>query len=262
MTTEEKTQFWTVGEVSLLTRVSVRTLHHYDDLGLLSPGERSEGNYRLYTPADLAQLHRILTFRELGLPLAEIQRLLDAPADAEVQALQTQAALLREQLQRTGANLERVEALLNAAQRGEGVTMTNNEIIKEVFDGFDHSQYDDEVQQRWGDTDAYQQSAARTKRYAKADWEQIKAEGDGLSERYIALMDAGVPAYSPQAAAVAEAHRAYFHKWFYDCSPEMLRGVSDMWVNDERFTCNIDKARAGLAAYQHAAVQAWAKALG
>lgn len=258
--TNEETMFWTVGEVSLLTRVSVRTLHHYDDLGLLSPSERSGANYRLYTPADLSRLHRILTFRELGFPLAEIHNLLDGGPEGEMEALRLQVRLLRERQRQTQATLEAVEAFLHAAERGEGAPIMTNEMINEVFDGFDQSQYEPEVQQRWGGTDAYRQSAERTRRYSKADWEKIKAEGAVLSGRYVALMDAGVPAASPEAAAVAEAHRAYFHKWFYDCSPQMLKGISDLWVNDERFTRNIDKARAGLAAYQHAAVQAWADA--
>lgn len=258
MPTEEQNQLWTVGEVSLLTRLSVRTLHHYDEIGLLLPSERSEANYRLYTPADLARLWRILTYRDLGFPLGEIARLLDAPPGEEAAALKTQASLLREKIQRTQDTLKAVEAFLQAAENGEGVPQMTNEIIKEVFDGFDQSQYEDEVQQRWGNTDAYRQSTARTKKYRKEDWQQLKAEGEQLAARYIALMERGIPAESPEVAEIVEAHRAYFHKWFYDCSPEMLKGVSNLWVNDERFTRNIDKAKPGLAAYQYAAVQTWA----
>lgn len=251
---------WTVGEVAELTRVSIRTLHHYDEIGLLAPSERSEANYRLYTPADLGRLHRILTFRELGFPLAEILRLLSAGADEEQRALRLQAALLEEQLRQTEQKLQAVTSLLQAETLGEGAWNVTKEELKDIFGGFDHSQYENEVQERWGDTAAYKQSAERTKRYTKADWQEIKAEADAISERFVALMDAGVPADSPQAAELAEAHRAHIHKWFYDCSPEMLGGVSNLWVNDPRFTKNIDKAQEGLAAYQHAAVQAWVKA--
>ncbi|CAM4417865.1 MerR family transcriptional regulator [Deinococcus marmoris] len=93
---EKTEQIWTVGEVALLTRLSIRTLHHYDDIGLLRPGARTEAGYRLYTPADLARLWRVLSYRELGFPLAEIARVLDAPPGDEVAALRTQVALLRE----------------------------------------------------------------------------------------------------------------------------------------------------------------------
>lgn len=136
--------------------------------------------------------------------------------------------------------------------------MTREE-LKELFGGFDHSQYEAEVQERWGDTEAYRQSRERTGRYTKADWEQLKAEMEAIDARYVALMDAGTPPGSPEAAAVAAAHRAHFDRWYYDCSPQMLRNVSNLWVQDERFTRNIDARKPGLAAYQHAAVQAWAE---
>ncbi|GAA5504505.1 HTH-type transcriptional activator TipA [Deinococcus xinjiangensis] len=249
---------WTVGEVAELSRVSIRTLHHYDDLGLLKPSERSEANYRLYTAGDLEQLYRILTWRELGFPLGEIGRLLGADAAEQRRALELRSALLGEQLRQTERQLRAVTSLLQPSRLGEGAWNVNKEELKEIFEGFDHSEYEAEVQERWGDTAAYRQSEERTRNYTKADWEQLKAEADALNARYLALLDAGIPADSPQAAAVAEAHRAHFHKWFYDCSPEMLRGVSNLWVQDPRFTKNIDKGRSGLAAYQYAAVQAWA----
>ena len=247
-------QRWTVGEVAELTRVSVRTLHHYDAIGLLVPSERSEAGYRLYTPADLTRLQRILTFRELGFALADILKLLQADESAQRRALELQAARLRAELQTTQRRLRAVTSLLQ-----EEMPMTQED-IKQMFEQFDPREHEAEVKERWGDTEAYRQSAERMKRYTPADRERMNSEGAELHARYVALMDAGVPADSPQAAAVAEAHRAYFHEWFYDCTPEMLRLVSQSWVHDPRFTANIDQIRPGLAAYQYAAVQAWAEA--
>ena len=192
---------WTVGEVADLTRLSIRTLHHYDAIGLLRPSERSEGNYRLYTPADLGRLHRILTFRDLGFPLAEIARVLDAPEGEQLAALNLRAALLRDELGRVQRQLEQVTSLLGDAP-GEGAHPMSNDDIKEIFDGFDHQQYEPEVQERWGDTDAYRQSAERTRRYIKADWTRIKAEGEALGAQYTALMDRSVSPTSPEAQAV------------------------------------------------------------
>lgn len=247
---------WTVGEVAELTGVSIRTLHHYDDLDLLRPSARSAANYRLYTPADLERLRRILTWRELGFALAEVGRLLGAGAAEERRALELQAALLGERLRQTERRLRAVTSLLGAAAR-QGAPMTREE-LKEMFGTFDHGRYEEEVQERWGDTEAYRQSRERTGKYTKADWEQIKAEMEAINARYVALMDAGTPPGSPEAAAVAQAQRDHFDRWYYDCSPQMLRSVSNLWVEDERFTRNIDALRPGLAAYQHAAVQAWA----
>lgn len=243
---------WTVGEVAELTRVSIRTLHHYDAIGLLTPSERSEAGYRQYTPGDLARLWRILTFRELGFSLSEILRLLDADSAAQKQALELQRTALQEQMRGLERQLCAVTSLLQ-----EEPPMTQHD-IKQLFDQFDHSQYEAEAKERWGDTNAYRQSEERLARYAPADMERMKVEGAALQARYADLLERGVPADSPEAAAVAEAQRAYFHTWFYDCTPQFLAQVSHVWVNDPRFTANIDRVRPGLAAYQFAAVQAWA----
>lgn len=251
-------QIWTVGEVALLTRLSVRTLHHYDEIGLLRPGARTEAGYRLYTPADLARLWRVLSYRELGFPLAEITRLLDAPPEGEVASLRTQVALLQEKQRRTQATLNAALAYLKAAERGKGVPNMTNAELKDIFDGFDPAEHEAEAQERWGDTDAYTQSARRTSRYSKADWEAVKAEMNAIYERYLALMVAGTPPDSAEARAVAADHHAHISARYYDASPEMMRGLAQMWVADERFTRNIDQAGEGLAAYQSAAVLAWA----
>lgn len=252
-----KNAVWTVGEVSALTRVSIRTLHHYDHLGLLQPTERSEASYRLYTPCDLTRLWRILTYRELGFSLGQIATLLEADPAAQKQALTLQAALLREQLRGLEQKLQAVTSLFHTEEN----PMTTQD-IRQIFDQFDHSQYEEEVKKRWGDTEAYRQSAERMKGYSPADLERMKTEGAEIHARYTALLDVGTPADSPEAAAVAEAQRAYFHEWFYDCTPQLLAQVSHLWVSDPRFTANIDQVRPGLAAYEFAAVQAWAEKSG
>jgi DNA-binding transcriptional MerR regulator len=249
---------WTVGEVATLTRVSVRTLHHYDDIGLLRPGGRSGSNYRLYTAADLARLWRILAYRELGFALADIADLLGAAGDAELAALRRQAALLRERARHAQDTLAQIEAFIRAAERGEGVPTLTRDDIKQVFDGFDPHAHEAEAQERWGDTDAYRQSRARTARYTRADWEAVRAEMDAIAAAYVALMDRGVPADSPAAQEVASRHHAHIHARYYEAPPALMRGLAQMWVQDERFTRNIDRARAGLAAYQSAAVTVWA----
>ncbi|WP_229781936.1 MerR family transcriptional regulator [Deinococcus daejeonensis] len=251
---------WTVGEVAALTGVSVRTLHHYDEIGLLRPAERSDGNYRLYTPGDLARLRRVLTWRALGVPLAEVAGVLDAPPDLEREALRAHAGRLREDLRRAEHTLREVQARLKALEDGAEETIMTNEDVKTVFDGFDPTQYEAEARERWGETEAYRQSAARTARYSKADWARIRAEMDGITAEYVELMDAGVPPTDARAQAVAARHRAHISGAYYDASAQMMRGLAQMWVADERFTRNIDRARAGLAAYQSAAVTAWADA--
>ena len=136
--------------------------------------------------------------------------------------------------------------------------MTNEEML-EVFGDFDPAQYEEEARRRWGDTEAYRESARRTAGYGKADWQQIGREGAEINEAFIALMKTGTPPESPQAGALAERHRAYISKWFYECTPEIHAGLGQMYTADGRFTANIDKAAPGLAAYMSAAITAKAK---
>jgi len=243
----------TIGAIARLAGISIRTLHHYDEIGLLAPGGRSEAGYRLYEDADLERLQQILLLRELGFGLEEIARVLDDPGYDRTEALRQQ----RDQLERTRARIDRLIAAVDGAIAAaeEGRTMTPEESL-EVFGDFDPSEYEDEVKERWGDTDAYKESARRTKSYTKADWQQIGAESDAINQAFIALMDAGVPATSAEAKAVAERHRGHISKWFYPCSPEIHAGLGAMYVADARFTKNIDKAREGLAKYMSEAIAA------
>jgi MerR family transcriptional regulator, thiopeptide resistance regulator len=243
----------TIGAIARLAGISIRTLHHYDEIGLLSPGVRSAAGYRLYEDADLERLQQDLLLRELGFGLDEIARVLDDPAYDRGTALHQQ----RDQLERNRARLDRLIAAVDQAITAsqEGRTMTPEESL-EVFGDFDPSEYEDEAKERWGDTDAYKESARRTKSYTKADWQRIGAESEEINQAFIALMDAGVPATSTQAREVAERHRGHITKWFYPCSPEIHAGLGAMYVADPRFTKNIDKARDGLAKYMSEAIAA------
>jgi DNA-binding transcriptional MerR regulator len=248
---------WTVGDTARLAKVSVRTLHHYDQIGLLEPSDRTDAGYRLYTVDDLERLQQIMLFRELGFTLPEIRSIVLDPGFDRAEALNAQRNLLAEKARRTAAAIEAID--LQLMKMGEGIPMSKEEASKmfgELFDGFDPAEYEEEVQERWGETDAYKQSAARTKAYGKADWEQIKAEMDANTNAFIALMDAAVPADSLEAMALAEEHRAHISKWFYELPVEFYANMASIWVNDPRFTKNIDKPRPGLAAYKYAAVQA------
>ncbi len=248
----------TIGETAQLAKVSVRTLHHYDQLGILSPSARTEAGYRLYDTEDLERLHRVLVFRELGFSLDEIGQIVTDPDFDQTEALRAQRSLLAEKARRTEAMLAAIDAALAAAEGENDMSdQERKEMFGELFDGFDPAEYEDEVQERWGETDAYKQSAARTKRYTKADWEQIKTEGDANTAEFIRLLDAGVAPDAPEAMAAAAEKHAQLERWFYDAPLEMFANLSDMWVNDPRFKKNIDKPREGLAEYERAAVKAW-----
>lgn len=248
---------WTVGEAARLSKVSVRTLHHYDEVGLLEPSDRSDAGYRLYTVADLERLQQILLFRELGFTLPEIRSIVLDPGFDRAGALKAQRTLLAEKARRTEAAIDAID--LQLLEMEEGIPMTKDEastMFGELFDGFDPAEYEDEVKERWGETDSYQQSAERTSRYGPTEWKAIKTEAQAQGVAFVALMRAGVPADSTEAMALAEADRVHISKWFYDLPIEHYASMAQIWVTDPRFTKNIDKAEPGLAAYKYAAVQA------
>jgi hypothetical protein len=124
------------------------------------------------------------------------------------------------------------------------------------FEDFDPSKYEDEVRERWGDTDAYRESARRTAGYTERDWQQIGREIGDISAAFIALMETGTPVDSAEATGLVERHRAHISKWFYECTPEIHGGLGQMYRDDPRFTRDIDKAAPGLAQYMSAAIAA------
>ena len=170
----------TVGQVAALAGVTVRTLHHYDRVGLLVPSERSEQGYRLYDYGDLERLRQIRLLRELRFSLDAIGQMLDATAYDRRSALAGQRELLRERQERTEKIILGVDRALTAMEEEKEMDRT------EMFAGleeFDHAQYQEEAEERWGDTDAYKESMRRTRRYGKNDWARIKEEGEEVLAR-------------------------------------------------------------------------------
>ena len=242
-----------VGQVAAAAGVSVRTLHHWDAVGLLVPSGRTAAGYRTYAPADLERLRQVLTYRELGFSLEDVRRLLDDPAVDALDHLRRQQSLLADRI----ARLQSVAALVSRAveARSMGIELDPHE-LREVFGDEDPTQHAEEARERWGDTDAYAQSHARTSSYSKQDWLEVKAEGEDVERRFAEAMRSGVPADSEQAMDVAEEHRQQISRNFYDCPPEMHAGLGRMYVEDERFTAHYERRATGLARYVSDAVQA------
>ena len=245
----------TVGELSRLSGVTVRTLHHYDEIGLVRPSQRTAAGYRLYGDDDVLRLHQVLVLRELGMSLPDIARALDEDTGRDRAAvLRRHRAALAERRGQLDQMLAAVDRALTALEKGTQ-TMTAEDFQK-MFDGFDPTAYEAEAEQRWGDTEAYQESQRRTKRYGKAEWEQIARESAAIYARLAELMREGAAAADPRVQAAVEDHRAHLSRWFYDCSPQLHRALGEMYVADPRFTRDIDRTAPGLARFLSEAIRA------
>ena len=243
---------WTVGQVATEVGVSIRTLHHYDEIGLVVPSDRSYAGYRLYTEADLDRLQHIVVYRRLGFGLEEIAALMQQDADV-VGHLRRQRASVTDRI----GQLQQLTRLIDAALEDEmnGYQISREE-QREIFgDAFDDD-YAAEAEQRWGDTDAWKESQRRTKSYSKEQWQAAKAEQDEVQQRFAELLADGAPADSEAAMDVAEEARQHICRWYYDCPREMHAHIAEMYVTDPRFTKTYEDVAPGMAQFVRDAIVA------
>lgn len=242
-----------VKEVADMVGTSVRTLHHYDQIGLLKPESVTTAGYRLYADHHLERLQQILFFKELGFSLHEIKEILDSPGFDRKRALLVQKDLLLMQKDRLERIIRSVEKTLESMEGGKKLTG------KEMFEPFDMSKieehqqkYADEVKERWGNTQAYRESQEKTSKYSKEDWDQIMAKQDEIYRNLANLVEQG-PA-DPDVQVLVAQKRQFITDNFYNCTLEIFRGLGEMYVTDERFTATIDKYRPGLAQFVRDAI--------
>ncbi|MGW0534289.1 MerR family transcriptional regulator [Streptomyces sp. NPDC003032] len=244
---------YSVGQVAGFAGVTVRTLHHYDEIGLLVPSERSHAGHRRYSDADLDRLQQILFYRELGFPLDEVAALLDDP-DADPRAhLRRRHELLTARIARLQEMAAAVETAMEAKKMG--INLTPEEKF-EAFGDFDPDQYTEEVERRWGDTEAYRESQRRSASYTKDDWKRINDEFAAVHAHLGDLLAQGLAADSQEAMDGAEEHRRFISRHHYECSHELHTCLGEMYVGDERFTAFYEAIRPGLAAYMRDAIVA------
>ena len=230
----------TVNEVSKLTGVSVRALHHYDAIGLLKPTQVTDAGYRLYDDTALARLQTILLFRELQFPLKEIKSILDSPDFNREQALQQQIGLL--ELQR-----RQLDKLISFAR--EMIETGVNNMDFSAFDKTEIEQYKAEVKARWGKTDAYQEYEQKTA--GQSEETQTEA-AEKLMQIFVKF--GKIKHLAPEsdtAQALVEDLRQCISENYYDCTKPILESLGQMYVGDERFKANID-ARGGIGTAEFA----------
>jgi DNA-binding transcriptional MerR regulator len=246
-------QGYSVGVVAKIAKVTVRTLHHYDEIGLLSPAGRTRTGYRRYVDADLDRLQQILFYRELGFPLEEIAAILDDDSVSPSEHLRRQHRLLTDRIRHLQELATAVEHAMEA--RRMGIQLTPEEKFEIFGEGY-REEWEQEAEQRWGDTEAWAESQRRTGGYTKADWQRIQNEMTELNNGLVEAVTAGEPADGTAAMDLAEAHRQHICRNFYDCTFTIHRGLACLYVSDPRWTTTYEDLAPGLAQWLHDAILA------
>lgn len=240
-----------VKEVADLVGISVRTLHHYDEIGLLIPDETTGAGYRLYSDDNLKELQQILFFKELGFSLCKIKDIIKSPSYDRQEALELQRKMLLEERNRLDKMLETINKSIQH-ERGD-IEMTN----KERFEGFDFSNnpYEQEARERWGN-EAVDNANARI---ANMSCEEQKVMSERMDSIYknIAILRHGAPESEEAQAAIKEWYD-FLNNNFGKYSSEAFKGLGQMYVDDERFTENIDRYGQGLAKFMRDAMAIFA----
>jgi DNA-binding transcriptional MerR regulator len=232
----------TVSRLARMAGVSVRTLHHYDRIGLLKPSGRTEAGYRLYVEADLLRLQQILFYRELEVPLRRIREIVDDPSFDATAALMRHRALLEERGRRTARLIETIDRTL-ARLRGEDEMLSDDEL----YEGFPREKVEawkKEAQQRWGET--YAESNRRVRSWSKEKLAAVKAEGERITGALGAAMDRG-PEDAHVQSLVAEFYEHLRH--YYEPTPEVFAGLGRTYVDHPDFRARFDGIRPGLAEF-------------
>lgn len=235
-----------IREFSRLTGVSVRTLHYYDEIGLLKPAavDRATG-YRFYDETSLLRMQEILFYRELDFSLKSIERILSSPDHDTKEALEEQKRLLILKKER----LERLIASIDDAMKGENVMS--------AFDNTEFEKYKAEARERWGETDAYREYQGKTRDHSKQKWNDLARGMDDIMAEFAACLSRGEAPASHTAQALVEKLRTHITENYYHCTREILAGLGQMYVGDERFKTNIDKHGSGTAEFICQAIGAY-----
>ncbi|MFE4752999.1 MerR family transcriptional regulator [Streptomyces mirabilis] len=248
---------YSVGQVSAFAGVTVRTLHHYDKAGLLSPSDRSHAGYRLYGEADLVRLQQILFYRELGFSLDEIAAIFKDPQVNLLERLRARQRQLSEEIARLQRLAEVAERAIEVQKTGVSLTPQERfEVFGEIT--FDLS-YATEAELKWAHSEGQREAMARATAHTKEDWRQLMGEAAAWRGELLAAFDEGEPSDGERAMDLAEEHRLHVSRWFASCPPDMHRRIADDFVADPRAFALVvppSQQRPGLAAYTCKAVHA------
>ncbi|MFF1916784.1 MerR family transcriptional regulator [Streptomyces sp. NPDC058239] len=248
----------TVGRAAALVGVSVKTLHHWDAISLVRPSGRTWAGYRVYSDDDVARIHRVLVYRELGFPLAEISRILDDPDTDARGHLRRQRSQLVDRISRLQNMVCAVDRMMEASK--PGMRLTPEEQV-EIFGADWQPVWGEEAEERWGDSAQWAQYAERAARMTPEDWKEVAATTDALNVDLATAKRAGVAPGSDEANALAERHRVLLSRYF-DCTHSMQACLGRMYVSDPGYADSYEAVAPGLPGWLRDVIFANAEAQG
>ena len=237
-----------IKEFAEFTGVSVRTLHYYDEIGLLRPAHVDKATgYRFYDETSLLRMQEILFYRELDFSLKSIGEILSSPHYDKTGVLQEQKHLLQLKKER----LERLISAIDDAVKGENVM--------KAFDNTEFETHKAEARERWGKTDAYKEHAEKTKHYGKDKWNSLAADMDLIFGAFAECLKNGAEPGAEEVQNLVKRLQDHITANYYACTNEILMGLGQMYTADDRFRTNIDKHAAGTAAFAGEAIAVYCK---
>ncbi|MEE1076168.1 MAG: MerR family transcriptional regulator [Acutalibacteraceae bacterium] len=237
-----------IKEFAEFVGVSVRTLHYYDEIGLLTPAYVDEyTGYRYYDENSLLRMQEILFYRELDFSLKSIGEILSSPNYDTNKALKEQKKLLTLKKER----LERLISAIDDAMKGENVM--------KAFDNSEFEKHRAEAKEKWGNTDAYKEHTEKTKDYSKDKWNNLAKNMDDILAELAVCMKNGEEPDSAKAQNLVKALQNHITENYYLCTNEILAGLGQMYVADERFKNNIDKHADGTAEFISEAIEVYCR---
>ncbi|MCF7826245.1 MAG: MerR family transcriptional regulator [Candidatus Marinimicrobia bacterium] len=235
---------YSVKKVAELSGITVRALHHYDEIGLLKPAMRSEKKYRYYDESNLLRLQQILFYRELDFTLAQTKAILDDPEFDFVKALQAHRALLVQRHKQMGNLIQTVDQTLEKFKGDQPMVLQD----KDLYQGFDQEKIDrwnKEVDEKY-DPEKVAESRRNVGKMSKQQFKEVQKQGERVTRAISEAMDKG--AGSPEIQELIKQHHAWIEN-FYNCPADMYKGLGQLYVENPEFTAYYEKIKPGLAAF-------------